>query len=45
MLDNFRSWYYRYNSEITWFIIGWLSLSAIQDFSRGDWIGVIIDAF
>jgi hypothetical protein len=43
MLDKFILWYYRYNSEITWFIIGWLALNAVHDFSRGDWLGFIID--
>jgi hypothetical protein len=42
MLNQFRNWYYHYNTEITWFIIGWLALNTVHDVSRGDWLGVII---
>lgn len=42
-MNAFRLWYTKYYVEITWFIIGWLGLAALYDFSRGDWIGLLID--
>jgi hypothetical protein len=44
MIDNFIKWFHQHYTEITWFIIGWLTLNALYDFGRGDWIGFIIDA-
>ena len=44
-MNKFIQWYYRYNTEITWFIIGWLALNAIHDLGRGDWFSFIIDSF
>ena len=37
-------WFRRYNQEITWFIIGWLSLDLIREFGQGNWAGVAFDA-
>jgi hypothetical protein len=37
-------WYQQYYTEITWFIIGWLALDMIYEFSRGNWGGVAFDA-
>jgi hypothetical protein len=42
-MDKFRTWYRTYHTEITWFLIGWLSLSALHDFSIGNWGGLAID--
>lgn len=42
MLDNFFRWYNRYYTEITWFIIGFLTMDVLQQFSRGNWIGMLI---
>ena len=42
-MNKFRAWYFRNYTEITWFIIGWLALNTVQDFVRGDWLGVIIN--
>lgn len=43
MIDKFRQWYTKYYTEITWFIIGWVGLAALYDFSRGDWLGLLLD--
>jgi len=42
-MDSIVSWYQRYHSEITWFIIGWLSLDLLHEFSRGNYEGMMID--
>jgi hypothetical protein len=42
-MDSIVRWYQRYYTEITWFIIGWLSLDLIHEFSRGNWPGVVFD--
>ena len=42
MLDNFRMWYLRNYTEITWFVIGFLVMAGLTDASRGDWTGAVI---
>jgi hypothetical protein len=42
MLDNFFRWYNSYYTEITWFIIGFLTMDVLQQFSRGNWVGMLI---
>lgn len=42
-MDGFIRWCRRYYTEITWFIIGWLTLDMIFEFSRGNWPGVVFD--
>jgi len=42
-MSKFRDWYLKYYTEITWFIIGWLGLAAIYDFSNGNWLGLTLD--
>ena len=37
MLAKFRQWYLRNQKEITWFLTGWLSLSAFQALARGNY--------
>ena len=32
-----------YGVEITWFIIGWLTLAGFHELQRGDYIGALID--
>lgn len=41
-MDKFRRWYYYNHDKITWFIIGWLALSAVECISRGDYVGAVI---
>jgi hypothetical protein len=44
-MNNLMDWYTRNYAQITWFIIGWMSLAALTDFGRGDWTGVALDVF
>jgi hypothetical protein len=37
-------WFQRNYTELTWFIIGWLSLDLIHEFGQGNWAGVLFDA-
>jgi len=43
-MNALQRWWYHYNTEITWFLIGWLSLDLIHEFGRGNWPGVVFDA-
>jgi hypothetical protein len=38
------AWFRRNQNEITWFIIGWLSLSTVDALGRGDWFFVLINS-
>jgi hypothetical protein len=41
-MDNFRRWYHRNHTEITWFLIGWLTVSALDCLGHGDYLGFFI---
>ena len=43
-MTQFRNWYVRNQDSITWFIIGWLTLSGIENLIDGKYIGAAIDA-
>ena len=43
-MSGFRNWYVRNQDAITWFIIGWLSLSCIDSLVRGSYIWAAFDA-
>jgi hypothetical protein len=43
-MDKFRTWYRIYHTEITWFLIGWLTLSLFHNFAYGDWGAMALDA-
>jgi hypothetical protein len=42
-MNGLVSWYTRNYTQITWFIIGWLAMCTLVDFSKGDWAGVAFD--
>ncbi len=42
MLDNFRRWYLRNYTEITWFLIGFLVMGGIVDLGEGNYAGAVI---
>jgi hypothetical protein len=42
MLENFRQWYLRNYTEITWFLIGFLIMSAIVDIRNNNYLGAFI---
>jgi hypothetical protein len=41
-MNQFRQWYLRNATEITWFLIGFLTLSGFQDLSVGNYIGALV---
>jgi hypothetical protein len=41
-MSKFRIWWLRNQTEITWFIIGWLTVVGFQDLFRGDYFGALI---
>lgn len=42
MLENFRRWYLRNYTEISWFVIGFLISAGITELARGDYTSAII---
>ena len=43
MIDSLRNWYQRNAFEITWFLIGWLTLSSLDNLARGRYVWAVID--
>lgn len=43
-MNGLQRWYRENYIEITWFIIGWLSLDMLEEFGRGNLAGVALDA-
>jgi len=43
-MNSIQRWWYNYNTEITWFLIGWLSLDLVHECIRGNLAGVAFDA-
>ena len=35
-MSKFRRWYLTYQNEITWFIIGWMTVSGFDNLVRGN---------
>ncbi len=44
MMNSFKNWYVRNQDAITWFLIGWLSLSCINSLADGNLIWAAISA-
>ena len=42
-MNKFREWYVRNQDEITWFIIGWISLTIIDDLIAHNYIWAAIN--
>lgn len=42
MLNNFRQWYLRNYTEITWFLIGFLVMAGLTDIGQGNYVGAVI---
>ena len=40
-MNKFMRWYWTYYTEITWFIIGFLTWAGLNDFAHGDYLGAI----
>lgn len=39
----FREWYIRYQSEITWFLIGWLCFAGIDNILNSQYFWAVIN--
>jgi hypothetical protein len=43
-MNTFKQWYVRNQDEITWFIMGWLSLSCVDNLSNRHYVMALADA-
>lgn len=41
-MNQIKQWYLRNYTEITWFLIGFLTFAGLQDLSRGDYVQAAI---
>jgi hypothetical protein len=41
-MNKIKYWYLSNQKEITWFLIGWLTLCGLQDLGHGDYLGALI---
>jgi hypothetical protein len=41
-MNSFKQWYLTNQTEITWFLIGFLVLAGLQDLSIGNYIGAAL---
>ena len=41
-MNQFRQWYLANQKEITWFLIGILTLSGLQDLGNGNYVGALV---
>jgi len=44
-MNKVRAFFLRNQKEITWFLIGFLTLSGLQDLGHGDYVGAAINFF
>ena len=42
-MNSFRNWYLDNQTEITWFLIGWLALAALEALSHGNYLSAVLD--
>jgi hypothetical protein len=43
-MNTFKQWYVRNQDAITWFIIGWMVLSCINNVSKQQYVMALVDA-
>lgn len=41
-MNSIKAFFLKNQTEITWFLIGFLTLSGLQDLGRGDYLGAAI---
>ena len=41
-MNKFRQWYFRNNTEITWFLIGFLTMGGINALGKGNYVDALI---
>ena len=44
-MQNFIAWFKRNNLQISWFIIGWMTLQAIDALARGQYVDAAVALF
>ena len=44
MMSQFRNWYVRHQDAITWFVIGWLTLSMLDNIIQQNYIWAVVQA-
>ena len=42
-MDKFLDWYNRNYTEISWFLIGWLTMGFLDQLGRGHYVTAVID--
>ena len=40
-MNKFKIWFYNNHTEITWFLIGFLVMDGLQNFSQGNYTGAL----
>lgn len=43
-MEKFGQWFISNNTEITWWLIGWMSYAAIECLFRGQYVFAVLDA-
>jgi hypothetical protein len=38
-MNKIKQFFYRYRTEINWFLMGWLTLSGLHSLAQGDYLG------
>ena len=41
-MNRIKQFFYQYQTEITWFLMGWLVLSGFNDLGAGNYIGALV---
>ena len=41
-MNSIKRWYLENSTEITWFLIGVLTLSGLQDLGNGNYLGALV---
>ena len=41
-MNSIQAFFYKNKTEITWFLIGFLTLSGLQDLGQGNYVGAAI---
>lgn len=42
-MNKFRTWYLKYQNEITWFIIGLMFTNLLTHLAQGQWLWALVD--
>ena len=40
-MNQIKQFFYQYRTEITWFLMGWLTLSGLLDLAQGNYVGAL----